>query len=119
MGTLYYGTGSHPVEIDDRLLAYLKVVIAVKLRRNEAFTLTWKHGPEAAPGRSMIWLQPSIPLRFVFDGEAADPLSRAYLDALVQQANSTSGVTVDLGDPGAVPVAPARPAPVRELSDVA
>ncbi|WP_308798228.1 DUF7882 family protein [Agromyces silvae] len=118
MGTLYYGTGSHPIEIDDRLLAYLKVVIAVKLRRNEAFTLSYTHGPGVEPGRSMIWLQPSIPLRFVFDSEAADPLNRAYLEGLMQQANSTGGVTVDLGDREAVPTASTADG-TRELSGVA
>lgn len=117
MGTLYYGTGGEPIEIEDQLLAYLKVVIAVKLRRNEAFTLTWKHGPGAPPGRSMIWLQPSIPLRFVFDSEAPDALSRAYLHGLVQQANSTAGVTVDLSE--SAPIAPTEEVRTPELSGAA
>lgn len=114
MGSLYYGSGAQPIEIDDRLLAYLKVVIALKLRRNEAFTLTWTHGPDSPSGRSMIWLQPSIPLRFVFDSDVPETLNRGYLHGLVQQANTTSGVTVDLADIEAVPVSPA-PAPVQGI----
>ena len=66
MGTLYYGDVATPIEIEDRALAHVKVVIATKLRRGESFTLSWTHGPGQEVGRSTVWLHPSIPLRFVF-----------------------------------------------------
>lgn len=98
MGTLYYGTSAEPIEIADHLLAHLKVVLTAKLRRKEAFTLSWKHGPHEPAGRSTIWLQPSIALRFVFDSDAPDQLDRTLLHRLATQANANAGVTLDLRD---------------------
>jgi hypothetical protein len=96
MGTLYYGTGSQPVEIDDVLLGHVKVVATAKLRRNESFTLSWKHGSDAPNGRSTIWLQPSIPLRFTFESDTAAQLERSVLSDLMREANSTGGLVLDL-----------------------
>lgn len=98
MGQLFYGTNAPPIRVPDHLLAHLKVIIAAKLRRNESFTLNWKHGPDTAPGRSSIWLQPAIPLRFVFDTETADQLDRGLLQTLSHQSNSNGGVSIDLAD---------------------
>jgi hypothetical protein len=64
MGRLLYGDAQNPINIDDRVLAHLKVVIATKLRRNESFTLSWRHPDGTPEGRSTIWIHPSIPIRF-------------------------------------------------------
>jgi hypothetical protein len=92
MGTIYYGGGNSPIHIEDRALAHLKVVIATKLRRREAFTLSWRH-PEGEPrGRSTIWLHPSIPLRFVFDDPVTPQLSRQWIEELANSANTSGGI---------------------------
>ncbi len=92
MATLHYGTAAEPIHIDNRALAHLKVVIATKLRRQESFTLSWRH-PDGEPGgRSTIWLHPSIPLRFTFDEPEAPPLNAKWIEALMQSANSTGGI---------------------------
>ena len=95
MGYLFYGNTSEPIEIPDRLLAHLKVVMATKLRRSESFTLSWRHTEDIPGGRSTIWLQPSIPLRFVFhtESEALDP---ELLVRFAQASNSSQGLTIDL-----------------------
>lgn len=93
MGSLYYGA-SEPIHIDDRALAHLKVVVATKLRRNESFTLTWKHPDGDPEGRSTVWLHPSIPLRFVFDDSEAPELSRRWIEDLAHSANSSGGITL-------------------------
>lgn len=49
MGTIRYGD-SNEIHIEDRALSHLKVAIATKLRRNESFTLSWKH-PEGTFSR--------------------------------------------------------------------
>lgn len=91
MGTIQYGNGEE-IHIEDRALAHLKVVIATKLRRNESFTLSWRH-PEGDPaGRSTIWLHPSIPLRFTFDEPEAPPLNPSWIQDLMQSASSTGGI---------------------------
>lgn len=93
MGSLYYGDDRNPIEIDDRLLAHVKVVMATKLRRNESFTLSWRH-VDGAPGRSTIWVQPSIPLRFVFDSPDAESLDPALLASLASSANASGGMSI-------------------------
>jgi hypothetical protein len=76
----------------DRALAHLKVVIATKLRRQESFTLSWKH-PEGEPGgRSTIWIHPSIPLRFTFDEPEPPKLNAKWIEDLMHSVNSTGGI---------------------------
>lgn len=94
MGMLYYGGSPTPIQIEDRALAHLKVVIATKLRRNESFTLSWRH-PEGDPiGRSTVWLHPSIPLRFVFEEPEPPALHAEWITAMAHSANSTGGITL-------------------------
>lgn len=94
MGMIYYGAETAPIHVDDRALAHLKVVIATKLRRNESFTLSWKHPEGESPGRSTIWLHPSIPLRFVFDTPEPPALSAEWMTAMANSANSSGGITL-------------------------
>jgi len=92
MGMLFYGGNSVPIEIEDRALAHLKVVIAMKLRRNESFTLSWQHPPTDPTGRTTIWLHPSIPLQFVFDEPEPPELSTEWITALANSANTSGGI---------------------------
>ncbi|MGW8483193.1 DUF7882 family protein [Microbacterium sp. NPDC055903] len=94
MGMLYYGSSADPIQIEDRALAHLKVVIATKLRRNESFTLSWQHPDGDDPGRSTLWLHPSIPLRFVFDTPEAPELHAEWITAMANSANSSGGITL-------------------------
>ncbi len=92
MGMLHYGESAEPIHIEDRALAHLKVVIATKLRRNESFTLSWRH-PEGDPvGRSTIWLHPAIPIRFVFDDPETPELNMRWVEELMHTANSSGGI---------------------------
>ena len=106
MGTIYYGGGAMPIHIEDRALAHLKVVIATKLRRDESFTVSWRHPEDQPRGRSTIWLHPSIPLRFVFDDPEPAELSREWIEELANSANSTGGIMLvaEHFDTGPVPV---------------
>jgi hypothetical protein len=94
VGSLYYGNDDEPIQVEDRALAHLKVVIATKLRRNESFTLSWRHLDADAAGRSTIGLHPSIPLRFVFQESETPELSRSWIEALAHSANSSGGITL-------------------------
>ncbi|WP_194762812.1 hypothetical protein [Microbacterium sp. UFMG61] len=92
MGMLFYGATEDPIRIEDRALAHLKVAIATKLRRQESFTLSWRH-PEGDPrGRSTIWLHPSIPLRFVFDETETPQLNARWIQELMTNASSSGGI---------------------------
>jgi hypothetical protein len=105
VGTIYYGGSATPIHIEDRALAHLKVVIATKLRRDESFTVSWKHPDDQPRGRSTIWLHPSIPLRFVFDDPDPTDLSREWIEELANSANSSGGITLisEHFDTGPVP----------------
>lgn len=94
MGSIQYGGSEDPIHIEDRALAHLKVVIATKLRRQESFTLSWKHADGDAVGRSTIWVHPSIPLRFVFDDPDATALNARWIEELMHSANSTGGISL-------------------------
>lgn len=103
MGYLYYGDSDQPIEIPDRLLAHLKVVITTKLRRAESFTLTWRHAEGEAAGRSSLWLQESIPLRFVFEESEPEQLDGSALQDMAHRAASSSGLIVELDDLAVLP----------------
>ncbi len=92
MGRLYYGSSPEPIEMSDRVLAHLKVVISTKLRRSESFPLSWDRDGD----RSTVWLHCSIPLRFEVCNEAAGAIDRGYLNELAKAANSSGGIVVDL-----------------------
>lgn len=92
MGTIYYGGSATPIDIEDRALAHLKVVIATKLRRGESFTVSWRHPDDQDRGRSTLWVHPSIPLRFVFDDPEPSMLSREWIEELANSANSSGGI---------------------------
>ncbi|MGO1562153.1 hypothetical protein CZ771_01270 [Actinomycetales bacterium JB111] len=92
MGVLYYGGPDGAIDIADRVLAHLKVVIAIKLRRGESFMLSWAH-PDEQPGRrSAIWLHPSIPLRFLFEDAEPPELDTELIDHLESSASSSGGI---------------------------
>lgn len=94
MGTIYYGGGETPIHIGDHVLAHLKVVIATKLRRNESFTLSFQHNEDGAPGRTTIWLHPSIPLRFEFGESEGPALDGHLIRDLAQSANTSGGIAL-------------------------
>jgi hypothetical protein len=94
MGSLHYGGSEDAIRIDDRALAHLKVAIATKLRRNESFTLSWRHTTDDVEGRSTIWLHPSIPLRFTFDEPEAPQLNLKWIEQLMMSANSSGGISL-------------------------
>ncbi len=96
MGLLFYGGMAQAIAVPDELLAHAKVVIATKLRRGESFTLSWRHAEGEQPGRSTIWLEPSIPLRFVFSTTESPTIDPDLLRSLATEANSTAGLLLDL-----------------------
>ncbi|HXH33721.1 MAG TPA: ATP-dependent DNA ligase [Plantibacter sp.] len=106
MGKLIYGS-EVSITFEDRLLAHLQFVIGAKLRRNEAFYFGWKDDPRAGDGRSVIWIHPSVPLRFKYSGSIPIDLNRQWIEALNITANSAHGLSV-VAEP-----APSRPAPSR------
>jgi len=118
MGTLSYGSVS--IEFDDRVLTHLQIVIVNKLRKRESFAMSWRDSNAVGDGRSAIWIDPTIPLYFKFDGSRVPEIDRAWIAQLAASADSSTGLVVTgpagepatgLPDPAVVPaVAKARAA---------
>ena len=92
MGKFIYNSSQREIEIDDRVLAHLRVAILNKLRRSESFAMTWEHGVENGRGRTTMWLHESVPLQFVFSGNRQPTLNRLWIEQLLLAANSTAGL---------------------------
>ena len=105
MGTLTYD--SIVIEFDDRLLAHLQIVIVNKLRRRESFSMSWRDAPEVGDGRSAIWLDPSIPIYFKFDGSRVPAINREWIERLAESAAGSHGLVV-VGEDGDLSERPAR-----------
>lgn len=93
MGYLVYGAGAE-YEIEDRLLAHLKIAITAKLRLQESFLLTWKVPLEHGSGRIELWMSPAIPLQFRFAEPQPPELNRVWLEALTLSSHSARGMSV-------------------------
>lgn len=88
------------VDIDDRTLAHLRVVIMNKLRRSESFMFDVEIGDGS--GRRSFWMHAAIPLQFHFFGSRHPHINRAWVEELMLSASSPSGLTI-------VPEPPDRP----------
>ena len=95
MGTLEYNSARPPIEIDDRTLALLKIVIGTKLRRQESFMMTWLPEARNPAGRLTIWMHPSIPLIFAFDEAALPPIDGRRIERLMESLNSRGELVLD------------------------
>lgn len=103
MGRFIYGSTADSVEIDDRTLAHLRIVVMNKLRRGEPFMFDTRLGEGI--GRRSFWLSPSIPIQFHFSGGRSPRINRAWLDELMKAASGPNGLTVmpEPPDPSEVP----------------
>lgn len=91
MGKLIY-SDTVKVEIEDRALAHLHVVIGTKLRRGEPFYFSWRDDSSVGDGRTSVWLHQALPLVFKFYGSRRPALNPAWIDALAYTANSSGGL---------------------------
>lgn len=96
MGLFVYDD-TRALEIEDRTLAHLQVVIIDKLRRGEHFALTLADGDRVV----MMWLNPSTAMQFIYRGSRRMPLNRAWAEELATNAGLT-GVLVLSPEPTAV-----------------
>ncbi len=92
MGRFIYDTLGNSVEIDDRTLAHLRIVMMNKLRRSEPFMfdIDLPRGGE----RRSYWIHPSVPLQFHFSGSRQPRINRHWVEELMQVASGPSGLSV-------------------------
>jgi len=92
VGRFIYSTAATAVDIDDRTLAHLRVVIMNKLRRAESFMFDVEMGDGS--GRRTFWIHPSVPLQFQFFGSRNPSLNRAWIEELMQIASGPNGLSI-------------------------
>lgn len=105
MGKLQYGSSKLEIEFDDRVMAHLQLVISTKLRRREPFFFSWRDDPAIGDGRSSIWLDPAIPLKFRYSTTERHQLNREWLEELTHSANLPAGLSLTT-EPGGEAVRP-------------
>jgi hypothetical protein len=120
MGTMTYD--GLVINIDDRVLAHLQIVIVNKLRKEEGFLMSWKESVQAGSGRGSVWLDSTIPVTFKFDGSKVPEINKVWLDQLAKSANSAKGLIVTSETGSLVAVgggAPAKKSPESIVQPVA
>ena len=89
MGQFLYDRG-RAVEVDDRTLAHIQVVMINKLRRQEHFAVTLHDDDRTLS----MWVGPQTPMQFVYSGNRRPVLNRLWLELLAEAANSTQGLVL-------------------------
>jgi hypothetical protein len=105
MGRFIY-EGTNKIEIEDRALTHLQLVMTAKLRRAEPFGFTWREDPSIGGGRTTVWVHAGSALVFKYSGSRQPAINRDWIDALAFTANAPSGLYL-------VPEPPARAAAER------
>ncbi|MEZ7755184.1 ATP-dependent DNA ligase [Microbacterium paraoxydans] len=91
MGKFIY-EGSTKIEVEDRALRHLQLVITAKLRRGEPFPYSWKEDASIGGGRITVWLHAGSSMVFKYVGSRQPEINRAWVDALAYTANSPGGL---------------------------
>lgn len=107
MGKFIYD-GGPKVEIEDRALSHLQLVMTAKLRRGEPFPFTWREDLSIGGGRTTVWVHAASSLAFKYYGSRSPSINRDWIEALAFAASTPGGLHL-LSEPahtGAVP--PAR-----------
>lgn len=92
MGRFIYDNTSNAVDINDRTLAHLRVVVMNKLRRGESFMFDVEVGDGS--GRRSFWLSPSVPLQFHFFGSRQPRINRVWIEEMMQLASGPNGLSI-------------------------
>ena len=92
MGHLLYGSPPTAIDIDDRALAHLQVVIIGKLRRSEGFLLSLPADVSTGSGRKALWLHAALPLQFSYAASRMPTINPAWIELLARAANSGQGL---------------------------
>lgn len=100
MGYFIYD-GKTKVQIEDRALTHLQLVITAKLRRAEPFIFSWKDDASVGGGRTTVWVHSGSSLVYKYHGSRQPSINRRWIDALAFTANAPTGLyLVHEPDPG-------------------
>ncbi|MFB8388195.1 ATP-dependent DNA ligase [Microbacterium sp. NPDC055910] len=104
MGRFIYDTAGNSIELEDRTLAHLRIVIMNKLRRSEPFMFDVDLND--GTGRRSFWIHPSIPLQIQFYGTRQPRINRFWVEDLMKSASGPNGLTITPEPPEEEPLPP-------------
>ncbi|MFC4139584.1 MULTISPECIES: ATP-dependent DNA ligase [unclassified Microbacterium] len=93
MGKFIYEGGTK-IEVEDRALTHVQIVMTAKLRRGEPFPFSWREDPSIGGGRTTVWVHAGSDLVFKYFGSRQPAINRAWIEALAYTANSPTGLYV-------------------------
>ncbi|MDQ0729139.1 ATP-dependent DNA ligase [Microbacterium sp. W4I20] len=91
MGRFIYES-TMKVEMEDRALTHIQLVMTAKLRRGEPFGFTWREDVSIGGGRTTVWVHPGSALVFKYGGSRQPSINRYWIDALAHTANAPTGL---------------------------
>ena len=91
MGRLIYRDRAS-FDIDDRILAHLRIVVMNKLRRNEGFML--QVPVNEGVRQASLWIHASNALVMQFYGGREPAIDRALVDQMMRDASGADGLTL-------------------------
>lgn len=91
MGKFIY-EGGVKVEIEDRALTHIQLVVSAKLRRGEPFAFSWREDASVGGGRTTVWVHPGSSIVYKYYGGRQPAINRAWVDALAFTANAPAGL---------------------------
>lgn len=103
MGSFIY-EDNVKVEIEDRALMHLQLVITAKLRRREAFTFTWREDISTGGGRTTVWVHCGSTIVYKYGGSRQPSINRYWIEALAYTANAPTGLYLVHEPAGSMPV---------------
>jgi hypothetical protein len=92
MGRFIYDTVENSIDIDDRTLAHLRIVVMNKLRRSDSFMFDIDHADGS--GRRSYWMHAGVPIQFQFFGSRQPRINRAWIEELMDAASGPNGLTI-------------------------
>ena len=110
MGLFIYDRTANGVEIDDRTLAHLRIVVMNKLRRSEPFMLDL--AMHDGSGHRSYWIHQGVPVQFRFFTSRPIALNRFWIEALMDGASGPNGLAIVPEPPATQPSDPAEPRPL-------
>jgi hypothetical protein len=98
-------------DIDDRLLAHLRIVVMNKLRRNEGFML--QVPVNEGVRQASLWIHASNALVLQFYGGREPAIDRELVDQMMHEASGADGLTLTGSGVASAQTTPARTTPAR------
>jgi hypothetical protein len=92
MGTLIYSDIRNTIEFDDRTLFHVQLILGAKLRHRESFFFSWTEDRAHGSGRSSLWIEASIPLRFTYSDNRRYEINHEWIEKLSRSSATPQGL---------------------------